>query len=113
MKSSDDNEPNKKNTSTNKDECLDKLVDSALKLHLSDYGKKRKKKNNQLQAIKSAVDEYLGNFILIGYDYNGEPVTTINAKNQRDMDALYTLVQKFVLQTLGPVNPDDSAGFMR
>lgn len=111
---SSDKEPKRKRSSTEpQDERLDKLVDSALKLHLSDYGKKRKKKNNQLQAVNSAVEEFLGNFVVIGYDYNGNPMTTINAKNQRDMDALYTLVQKFVFQTLGPVGPDDTAGFMK
>ena len=89
------------------DDNVDKLVDAALKTHMLDYANSKKKKVSDANYISANIQEFLKNFILLGYDYKGNPVTVINAENQKDTDSLYTLVQKFMFQTMAPNDPSN------
>jgi hypothetical protein len=96
--------PRKKKTSLadNQDDNVDILIDAALNAHLIDYSKEKRKKTVDADNLSANVQEFLKNFIVLGYDYKGKPLTLLCADNQRDTDSLYTLIQKFMFQTMGP-----------
>jgi len=41
----------------------------------------------------------LNSFILIGYNFDGKPVTLISAHNQQEADSLGALLNKFLLSS--------------
>jgi len=57
--------------------------------------------------LTSVIDEYLENFLILGYDYEGESVQLISASNQQQSDALGTSVHRFLMQNLkGGAGPE-------
>ena len=75
-------------------------IEELLKSALSDYAIKQNKiiKDKQAVAEKlvSIITEYIGPFLLIGYDTTGEPFNIINCTTQLDADAIGTAVNKFI-----------------
>jgi hypothetical protein len=59
----------------------------------------RKKDSQHAKALHGAIGEYLSSYIIIGYMMNGKPVATTYANNQRDLDALNTGLQKFLMDS--------------
>ena len=95
------------NNIENHDTNVDPLIEAALQTHLLDYAKEKKKKATDSNHISKNTQEYLKNFILLGYDYKGKPLTIVNAENQRDSDSLHTLIQKFMFQTFSTGDPEN------
>lgn len=42
------------------------------------------------------MEEFLSSFIVIGYNQSGEPIVLTSAKDQQQMDALHTSLQRFI-----------------
>jgi hypothetical protein len=95
------------NNIENHDTNVDPLIEAALQTHLLDYAKEKKKKATDSNHISKNTQEYLKNFILLGYDYKGKPLTIVHAENQRDSDSLHTLIQKFMFQTFSTGDPEN------
>lgn len=95
----------------NKDEKLQKLVkadkqqiEELLKSAMQDYLKyqtsMRVEKTKNINNLVNLISEYLGAFIVLGYDVTGNPVNLIHATSQMDADALATALNKLVFSTL-------------
>ena len=65
-------------------------------LHDIDDDPRKQAWEKNVQHMCSHVEEYMSNFIIIGYTLNGEPVTVTAAKTQKDLDSLSTALQKYV-----------------
>lgn len=96
--------PNKKKSDK---EITDALIQEALKSHLLKYSDKSKSKKKSLEVISSLVHEHLGSFIVLGYNYDGNPISVTAANNQQELDSLSALVHRFIMQ-----NSDTSGGLM-
>jgi hypothetical protein len=56
-------------------------------------------KKRDIDALVNTIQEFLTCFIVIGYNFDGEPVNFISAHSQQEADSLATLVNKlFVSQ---------------
>lgn len=79
---------------------LDKYESDQLKqlVHqqLLAYAQERKINKKTLKQLTEIVSEFLGCFVLLGYNYTGEPVTIVTCKNQQQADSLGTLIQRFI-----------------
>jgi hypothetical protein len=64
---------------------------------------------NQTTHVKvaEAVQEFLSNFMILGYDYNNKPVVVLYNKTPKDNDALSTLLQKFLMVKGGAISAGD------
>jgi hypothetical protein len=60
----------------------------------------RKRYNNNVKGMCSQVEEYLSNFIVIGYTVDGEPVTVTCARTQKDLDSLSTALHKYLIERI-------------
>jgi hypothetical protein len=79
----------------------DKLIQAALKSHLLDYADRKKSRKYNIEEVLSTTREFMDTFVVIGYDYDGDPISCISAATQQEQDALFTLVNKFMMQHLG------------
>jgi len=79
-------------------------IEELLKSALNDYATRQKKiikdKEAVAEKLVAMITEYIGPFILIGYDTQGEPFNIINATSQMDADAIATAVNKFIFNCL-------------
>lgn len=75
------------------------LIRSALETHLLDYANKKNEQKRNLDELTSFIEEFADSFILLGYNYDGEPLTLVSADTQQQADSLGTLVQKFVVNS--------------
>ena len=41
----------------------------------------------------------MDSFIVLGYNYDGDPLTLVSASTQQQADSLSTLLQKFIVQS--------------
>lgn len=75
-------------------------IEELLKSALQDYAVKQTKvikdRHATADRLVSIITEYIGPFILIGYDMQGEPFNIINAQSQMDADAIATAINKFI-----------------
>lgn len=77
---------------------INELIKSALSEHLSIFDKGgRKYKQQCAEAVAGVMSEFLKNYILVGYDFEGNPVSVICAHNALEADALSSAVQKLFL----------------
>jgi len=72
------------------------LTHNALVSFVRDQLKERANNKQDLDVLNSQILEYLNSFILLGYNFNGEPISMISAHNQQEADSLGTLVNKFI-----------------
>ena len=95
-------QPNKK-----KKPSMDKLtppekahIEELLKGALQDYAVRQsrdiKDKQQMASEMSGYISEFLGPFMLMGYDTKGEPFSIMHAHSQLDLDALTTLLNKFL-----------------
>lgn len=59
--------------------------------------KSRMYKEECAHAVATVLSEFLQNYILIGYDFNGTPIKIVNANSGLGADALHTFLQKFMM----------------
>lgn len=88
-KNSDKFDPN-----ANKD--VKELTHKALVSFLKEQAKDKLESKKDLDALNSQILEFLNSFVLIGYNFDGEPITMISAHNQQEADSLGTLLNKFL-----------------
>lgn len=60
-----------------------------------------KRKRMSMRTVSGTLQEHLGNFILVGYTMDGEPVQMMFAPTPKDIDSLSTNLQKFIMES-GP-----------
>ena len=84
------------------------LIRAALESHLVEYAKKRQDQKRNVEQLSSIIEEYLSSFVLLGYNYDGEPVTLVSASTQQQSDSLSTLIQKFIMSQIPGGGPSVS-----
>jgi hypothetical protein len=72
------------------------LTHKALVSFLRDQLKNKQESKKDLDVLTSQVLEFLNSFILVGYNFEGEPITIVSAHNQQEADSLGTLINKFI-----------------
>ena len=80
----------------------DELIRSALEAHLEYQAVKSSSERKDIQLLGSILDEYLDNFIILGYNYHGDQVQLISASNQQQADALGTCMHRFIIKNTMP-----------
>jgi len=94
----------------NKKNKMDKLsppekahIEELLKNAMQDYAveqhKQVKDREELAGKLSSIISEYLGPFMLIGYDTKGRPFNIIHAHSQLDLDAITTAINKIIFNT--------------
>ena len=58
--------------------------------------------------FSNVMEEFLHSFIVIGYTQNGDPVALTGAKDQQQMDALHTSLQRFIAMFMAGGGPPGS-----
>ena len=64
-------------------------------------------KEEKTEVITQMLHEHFENFMVMGYDYNQEPLIVIFNKNPKDKDALGMLMQKFLAMVKYSSNEDE------
>lgn len=75
------------------------LTHNALVSFLREQLKEKANNKQDLDVLNSQILEYLNSFILLGYNFNGEPISLITAHNQQEADSLGTLINKFIFNS--------------
>ena len=94
----DDHEKPKRGSSKQKNSDYN-MIRAALETHLVEYAKKRTNQKRNVEQLTTTIEEYLSSFVLLGYNYDGEPVTLVSANTQQHSDSLSTLIQKFIVDS--------------
>ena len=109
MSDKDDSKDKRKNieeSDLNEDsiheEGVDRLVQAALTSHLMEYAERKKDNKKTLNDVSNLIQEHLNTFIILGYNYEGDPISSVSANTQQDADSLCTLINKFLLQNVPP-----------
>jgi hypothetical protein len=87
---------------------IDELLRSALQDYMVQHSSVKVEKSKNMHNLATLVSEYLGAFLILGYDMNGAPISCIHAKNQMDADALSAAINRFILNAAEKHNPDDT-----
>lgn len=106
MRENNKKKPNKMESSSQKLTPPEKAhIEELLKSAMTEYASKQvkiiKDKQELAQKISGIVSEFLGPFIIMGYDTKGETFNIIHAQSQMDLDAITTAVNKFILGITG------------
>lgn len=109
MKNKNSSKNNSENTPFNPNENKEvkELTHKALVSFLREQVKEKVSNKKDLDALNSQIMEFLNSFILIGYNFNGEPVSIISAHNQQEADSLGTLLNKFIFNNASRDFPND------
>jgi hypothetical protein len=75
------------------------LVRAALETQLMEYANKRSEQKRNMEELTCHIEEFMDSFIVLGYSYEGEPLTLVSASTQQQADSLSTLLQKFIVQS--------------
>ena len=95
--SSDKNSEKGFNPNENKE--VKDLTHKALLSFLKEQIAEKDSKKTDMDALNAQIQEFLNCFILIGYNFQGEPINMISAHNQQEADSLGALVNKFVFNS--------------
>lgn len=79
---------------------IEELLKSAMLEYSTRQRKHIKDREELFNRISSIISEFLGPYMLIGYDIKGEPFNIIHASSQMDMDAITTAMNKFILGSI-------------
>lgn len=85
-----------KNFNPNENKEVKELTHRALVSFLKDQLKDKVNSKKDLDALTSQILEFLNCFILLGYNFEGEPISMISAHNQQEADSLGALLNKFL-----------------
>jgi hypothetical protein len=89
-----------KDSDDNSDDALRNLIEEALKVNIED--KKEYKDHQELADTLCAVmAEFLDSFIVVGYDFDGKPISFQGSTKPQQNDALDTLILKYFYQRTG------------
>lgn len=75
------------------------LVRAALETQLMEYANRRTEQKRNLEELTCIIEEFMDSFIVLGYNYDGDPLTLVSASTQQQADSLSTLLQKFIVQS--------------
>ena len=75
---------------------IEDLLKSVMKDYLAQQSNAKIENTKNIHALASMISEFLNAFIIIGYDFKGNPQNLIHAKNQMDADALTAALNKFL-----------------
>lgn len=106
-KNSSKNNSENKPFNPNENKEVKELTHKALVNFLKEQVKEKASNKKDLDALNSQILEFLNSFILIGYNFNGEPVSIISAHNQQEADSLGTLLNKFIFNNGSRDFPND------
>jgi len=84
----------------NNDDVIRELLEEALKVKIE----QKKEFNNHEEltiSLGPIMSEFLDSFIVIGYDFEGNPITFQGSKKPQQKDALDTLFLKYFQQRTG------------
>ena len=79
------------------DPAFKKQIRAALQIHLDEFVKRKNLSHEHIRTVNSFIEEYLSCFVLLGYTYDGNPVTVVNAKSPKDSDSLGAMIQRFLI----------------
>jgi len=79
-------------------DLAEQLVKNALEDHMEYLATKRLKDERDIGMLSSIIEEYLENFIILGYDYKGDSIQLISANSQQQADALGTSIHRFLIK---------------
>lgn len=65
------------------------------------YAAEKKLDQKSFQELTEIVNEFLSCFIVLGYNYTGEPVSLVSCSSQQQADSLGTMLQRFIAQSPG------------
>lgn len=82
-----------------KQDHLKDLTNKAILNFLQGKLKEKNDKKVDLDALTNTLSEFLNCFIIIGYNFQGEPINVISAHNQQEADSLATLLNKMFMQS--------------
>lgn len=83
-----------------KDDPLRELIEEALKIKVKDT-KEFKDHRELADTLGPVISEFLDSFIVVGYDFDGTPISFQGAKNTQQKDALDTLFLRYFYQRTG------------
>jgi uncharacterized protein YgfB (UPF0149 family) len=79
-------------------------IEEIIKSAMHDYAQKQvkniKDKEDMAERLISIIGEYMGAFLLIGYDSNGAPFNIFHATSQLDADAITTALNKMIFKQM-------------
>ena len=74
---------------------------SMIQEQIISYAKQKKLDQKSFHELTEIVNEFLSCFIVLGYNYNGEPVSLVSCSSQQQADSLGTMLQRFIAQSPG------------
>tara|TARA_R110000824_G_scaffold245720_5_gene434840 strand:+ start:1022 stop:1453 length:432 start_codon:yes stop_codon:yes gene_type:complete len=78
--------------------------------HLMEYASKKKLDRKTVDDLTQVLEEYLSTFLILGYNFKGEPVQIVSVDSQQNADALGTAIHRFLMHSnranLGPDGPE-------
>jgi hypothetical protein len=97
---------------SNLDPVVQKLIRDAILIRLVNADDPSHKRDvNELEALVSTCQEFLKSFIILGYDFGGNPVQPIVfAHNQQEADALGNYLSKFINTIIREIKPTSDGG---
>lgn len=107
MKDKKPHKENKDKFDPNANKDVKELTHKALVSFLKEQAKDKLQSKKDYDALNAQVLEFLNCFILIGYNFEGEPVSMISAHNQQEADSLCTILNKFLLNNGNKDYPGD------
>lgn len=82
---------------------INEVVEETKKTNITEH-KERNNKTANIDAMVYTCSEFLDSFIILGYNFNGEPIQPVfYAKNQQQVDALNTYLNKFIASNVGRI----------
>ena len=76
------------------------LIEEALKINIKNRNEFKDQKE-LADTLGPVMSEFLDSFIVVGYDFDGEPISFQGSKSSQQKDALDTLFLKYFYQRTG------------
>ena len=96
MKDRDNNKKKMDKLSPPEKAHIEELLKSAMQDYAVRQHKHVKDREELASKLTGIITEYLGPFMLIGYDTKGNPFNILHAHSQLDLDAITTAINKFI-----------------
>ena len=90
--------PSRRSPKKSRSNRAESLIQKALQSHLEFQAEKRLLQEKDINLLESIIEEYLENFIILGYNYHGEPVQLVSATTQQQADSLGTSLHRFLIK---------------
>ena len=79
--------------STEESEHLELLIKNKLETHI----KRKKYDDKAANELQSILQEFLDCYIIVGYNFQGEPVNMLSVDNQQQADSLGTSLHRLMM----------------